>query len=119
MNRTLSLAPLCLVMALTVTGCNSSEPGGGSNVTLRDMEVVDGTANDAMVDLDSSALDGTAMANVSDLENATGNASAPRPAVKSKSAPATDEADTDAQPHAGSAPVKPDKPRKPDEDTTD
>lgn len=60
MNRPLILSVLMPLAALTA--CGDAEEGG-SNVALRDMEVIDGTANDAMVDLDNAQSDIAPMAN--------------------------------------------------------
>lgn len=60
MNRAMLLSVLMPLAALTA--CGDGEEGG-SNVALRDMEVIDGTANDAMVDLDNAQSDIAPMAN--------------------------------------------------------
>ncbi|MCE7795508.1 hypothetical protein LWE61_02935 [Sphingobium sufflavum] len=58
------LTPLLLATILPgLTGCGDSRPAGGGNVTMRDMEVVDGTANDSMADLDNATSDGTPLSN--------------------------------------------------------
>lgn len=57
--RTLTFA--LFACAAMLSGCGKSEKSGES-VTLRDMDVVDGTANDAMIDLDNAMVDGTALA---------------------------------------------------------
>lgn len=75
MIRTLTLLVLT---TFALAACRSEAPSGGGNVTLRDMEVVDGTANDAMVDLDNAAIDGTALLGNAGAA-AGGNAAAPRP----------------------------------------
>lgn len=74
---------IALIASLTaLAACDGSTPSGG-NVTMRDMEVVDGTANDAMVDLDNAALEGTALENAAAAMavngSAVANASAPAP----------------------------------------
>lgn len=48
----------------TLAACGSS-PSSADNVSMRDMEVVDGTANDAMTDLDNMAVEGTTLENAS------------------------------------------------------
>lgn len=59
------LTPLLLALALPgLTGCGDSKPAAGGNVTMRDMEVVDGTANDSMADLDNNIADGTLLSNM-------------------------------------------------------
>lgn len=71
------VSAITLIASLTVlSACNGSKPSGG-NVTMRDMEVVDGTANDAMVDLDNATLEGTALENAAAAVAA--NASEPAP----------------------------------------
>lgn len=57
---------------LTVAGCDTGGPGASGNATLRDMAVVEGSANDSMVDLDAAVTSGTAIA---------GNNSGPAPAA--------------------------------------
>lgn len=93
-------AHFTLFFALFALGaCHGSAPTGGSNVTMRDMEVVDGTANDAMVDLDNIAQEGTSLVEngaasgttLSGSDSAaapTGNASAPvvKPAARKPAA---------------------------------
>ncbi|MET0136922.1 MAG: hypothetical protein ABW048_13005 [Sphingobium sp.] len=49
-----------------LTACGGPKPADGANVTMRDMEVVDGTANDSMADLDNAVADGTTMTNAVD-----------------------------------------------------
>lgn len=60
MNRASILLVLLPLAALAACG-DSGE--GGSNVALRDMEVIDGTANDSMVDLDNVQSDIPPVAN--------------------------------------------------------
>lgn len=60
MNHSKLLSVLMPLAALTACG---GADEAGSNVALRDMEVIDGTANDAMVDLDNAPSDIAPMAN--------------------------------------------------------
>jgi hypothetical protein len=77
--------PLILIALIAgLSGCDRSAPAGGGNVAMRDMEVVDGTANDAMVDMDNAAIDGTPFTN----EGAASMASSPEPAGNSATPPA-------------------------------
>ena len=46
---------------LSLTACGGADKGGNS-VQMKDMEVVDGTATDAMTDLDGVQSEGTAIA---------------------------------------------------------
>jgi hypothetical protein len=62
MHRT-PMTTLALAASLAALSACDRSPSSSSDVTLRDMEVVDGTANDAMVDLDNATLDGTALEN--------------------------------------------------------
>ena len=71
--RTVFTAALLLGCAALVA-CGDKEQGG-NKVQMKDMEVVDGTATDAMTDLDGVQSEGTAIALPSD--NATGNGSTP------------------------------------------
>jgi hypothetical protein len=79
MHRT-PMTTLALAAALaTLSACDRS-PSSSSNVTLRDMEVVDGTANDSMVDLDNATVYGTALENAAAaIAAAPANAGAPPP----------------------------------------
>jgi len=60
-------ATACLALA----GCGGGKEAAGNAVEMRDMEVVDGTVNDSMTDLDAVKADGVGM-----VENA-GNVSRP------------------------------------------
>jgi hypothetical protein len=63
MSRT-PIATLAAVASLiALAACGGSKSSDSSNVTLRDMEVVDGTANDAMADLDNATQEGTMLEN--------------------------------------------------------
>ena len=57
-----------------LAGCGGSDKGSNS-VQMKDMEVVDGTASDAMTDLDGVQSEGTAVTLPG--TNSTDNASAP------------------------------------------
>lgn len=57
-----------------LTGCGGGDKGGNS-VQMKDMEVVDGTASDAMTDLDGVQSEGTAVTLPGG--NAADNGSAP------------------------------------------
>jgi hypothetical protein len=94
------IIPFALAVAslAALSACDRS-PSSSSNVTMRDMDVVDGTANDAMVDLDNAALDGTALENAAAaVAAAPGNASAvtnaaappPKKPAADRGAPKTD-----------------------------
>lgn len=53
---------VALGMAATLlTACGDKQGEGGQNVAMRDMEVVDGTATDAMTDLDGVQAEGLAL----------------------------------------------------------
>ena len=64
---------LCIAAFLPLAACGGADKGGNS-VQMKDMEVVDGTATDAMTDLDGVQSEGTAIA-LPDA-NAAGNDSA-------------------------------------------
>jgi hypothetical protein len=58
-------APLLLLAAsasLALSACGGSETSGNA-VEMRDMEVVDGTVNDSMTDLDAVKADGVGNVN--------------------------------------------------------
>lgn len=75
------LVPL-LMPLIVLAACGESQEGG-SNVTLRDIEVIDGTANDSMVDLDNVQADVAPMANAADPVANAGAPSQPAPANES------------------------------------
>lgn len=83
------LAPAAL--ALTLAACGGGEKEAGNTVALKDMEVVDGTASDAMTDLDGVRAEGTAM-----IAGNGSNSSSPAPAAKAP-AEEKDEAAQDAE----------------------
>lgn len=62
MTRLIS-TPFILAGLILISACDGSKPAAGGNVTMRDMEVVDGTANDSMTDLDNATTDGTLLSN--------------------------------------------------------
>jgi hypothetical protein len=65
-------SPLAALAAcLALTACGSNKETSGNAVEMRDMEVVDGTVNDSMTDLDAVKADG-----VGNVDNA-GNVSRP------------------------------------------
>ena len=61
-NR-LSLILLALSGSLALAGCGSSKETAGNAVEMRDMEVVDGSVNDSMTDLDAVKADGVGNVN--------------------------------------------------------
>lgn len=97
MSRT-PVAIFSALASLTALAACDRKPSEGANVTLRDMEVVDGTANDSMADLDNATQEGTA------LENAalTGNASA----VANQGAPTPKSATNATEPASADKGVK-------------
>ncbi|BBF69044.1 MULTISPECIES: hypothetical protein [Sphingomonadaceae] len=88
MRRTTNTALTAALLAgcIALAGCGDKEQGG-NKVQMKDMEVVDGTATDAMTDLDGVQSEGTAIALPSG--NAAENSSMPAKAVAEK-APAED-----------------------------
>jgi len=75
--------------ALLLAGCGGKkEAAAGNDVEMRDMEVVDGTANDAMTDLDAVQADGVGIGN-----NAAGNASGRAPKPGAAPEPASNDAE--------------------------
>ncbi len=64
-------AVLIASACFTLAACGG-EKTAGSNVQMRDMEVVDGTVNDSMTDLDAVKADGVGAV------NGTGNESRPK-----------------------------------------
>lgn len=78
MRRTALIMPIAMLLALAACG---GADKAGEKVQMKDMEVVDGTATDAMTDLDGVQSEGTAVALPGN--DAAGNASAPaKPGAK-------------------------------------
>lgn len=88
--RTIFTATL-LTACAPLTGCGGTEKGGNS-VQMKDMEVVDGTATDAMTDLDGVQSEGTSVVVPAEkANNSTDIAAAPQNAATSK--PAADDSE--------------------------
>ncbi|MGC4250409.1 MAG: hypothetical protein QM605_02790 [Sphingobium sp.] len=79
-----------LIGGMALTGCSGGEKTGNA-VQMKDMEVVDGTATDAMTDLDGVQSEGT----LAVMPNAS-NASAAAPA-KPRKEQAGEPAESDAE----------------------
>jgi hypothetical protein len=79
-------AALGLALAV-LAGCGGQQAAAGNDVEMRDMDVVDGTANDAMTDLDAVRSDGIGVGS-NEI-----NASAPAKSTASK-APAAGDTET-------------------------
>jgi hypothetical protein len=67
-----------LMLIAVLAGCGGRQADKGNAVTMRDVEVVDGTANDAMTDLDAAQVDGTGLAFNGSGGAAANQAAAPR-----------------------------------------
>ena len=80
------LAAACLLL----TGCGQKKTAASKVVEMRDMQVVDGTANDDMTDLDAVRTNGVGTGN---------NAAGVAPAPKAKTPPTKAPADTEAVPN--------------------
>ncbi|MDX3901042.1 MAG: hypothetical protein QHC40_11135 [Sphingobium sp.] len=86
----MTLLPIAgLAACALLAGCGGGDKSGNS-VQMKDMEVVDGTATDAMTDLDGVQSEGTAT--VLPAGNAADNAGTPAP---SPTRPAGKAADSD------------------------
>jgi len=79
-TKTIFTAAL-LAGGIALTGCGDKDQGG-NKVQMKDMEVVDGTATDAMTDLDGVQSEGTAIALPSG--NAADNSGVPARAAPDK-----------------------------------
>lgn len=88
MHRTTKTAFTAALLAgcIALAACSDKEQGG-NKVQMKDMEVVDGTATDAMTDLDGVQSEGTAIA--LPTQNAADNSPAPAKPAPAK-APAED-----------------------------
>ncbi|MEO8724107.1 MAG: hypothetical protein ABI395_11435, partial [Sphingobium sp.] len=60
-----------IAMLLPLAACGSKDTGNTSAVPMKDLDVVDGTVNDSMTDLDGVKSEGTAL-----VDTGAGNASA-------------------------------------------
>ena len=78
---------VCTAALLSLTACGGADKGGNS-VQMKDMEVVDGTATDAMTDLDGVQSEGTSLALP---ENRTEPKAAAPAKADNAAAPANDE----------------------------
>lgn len=79
-------ATVLLSSLVALTACGGAQESERKQVEMRDMDVVDGTINDSMTNLDAVRADGTALAN--------GSAnSADRPAGRAAQRAARDEVD--------------------------
>ncbi|MGK2908510.1 MAG: hypothetical protein ACSLE1_01700 [Sphingobium sp.] len=65
---------LFTALALGLSACGSKDNGSTNTVAMKNLEVVDGTASDAMTDLDGVKSEGT-----STVVTNSSNASAPAP----------------------------------------
>ncbi|MBO9574344.1 MAG: hypothetical protein J7494_01275 [Sphingobium sp.] len=81
---------LLFTTAALLGGCGQKKTAASNVVQMRDMEVVDGTTNDAMTDLDAVSASGTG------IGNNAGNASSV--ATKAKTAPEENAKDAEAVP---------------------
>ncbi|HYV89038.1 MAG TPA: hypothetical protein VFA91_10720 [Candidatus Polarisedimenticolia bacterium] len=95
MSRT-PIATLAAVASLiALAACGGSKSSDSSNVTLRDMEVVDGTANDAMADLDNATQEGTMLENGAAAASAASVVANQSAAMPNPAANATEPASAD------------------------
>ncbi|MBO9579901.1 MAG: hypothetical protein J7498_03325 [Sphingobium sp.] len=69
---------------LLVAGCGQKKTATSNVVEMRDMEVVDGTTNDEMTDLDAVRTNGVGTG------NGAGNGAAPAPKTPGTEKPAAD-----------------------------
>lgn len=88
----LTARTICIAALLPLAACGGGDKGGNS-VQMKDMEVVDGTATDAMTDLDGVQSEGTSLALPGG--NASANGSEPAkpaaPAAPAEKAPVPDD----------------------------
>lgn len=83
---------LLTAMALSIASCGGKSSDSTNTVAMKDLEVVDGTASDAMTDLDGVKSEGTAMM----PSNDSGAASASKSKTGANAAePAGNAADTE------------------------
>ncbi|HEY1125766.1 MAG TPA: hypothetical protein VGE65_09035 [Sphingobium sp.] len=70
--------------SIVVAACGQKKTAASNVVEMRDMEVVDGTANDDMTDLDAVRTNGVGTG------NAAGNSAAPAPKTQGTEKPSAD-----------------------------
>lgn len=75
---------LCIAASLSLAACGGADKSGNT-VQMKDMEVVDGTATDAMTDLDGVQSEGGTLA--LPAANAAGNDAAPAAPAAPRPAP--------------------------------
>jgi hypothetical protein len=85
----LTARTICIAALLPLAACGGGDKGGNS-VQMKDMEVVDGTATDAMTDLDGVQSEGTAVA-LPNAGAASNSSEAAKPAPPAEKAPAQDD----------------------------
>ena len=85
-RRKLATSGLLMAAIAALAGCGGTKTAATNAVEMRDMEVVDGTVNDAMTDLDAVSASGTG------IGNNVGNASTAK-----RTASATEETAGDAE----------------------
>lgn len=81
-----------IALMLPLAACGSKGTDNKSTVPMKDLEVVDGTANDAMTDLDGVKSEGTALVDTGASNAATNVSNATAPVEKK-----TDDADAKAE----------------------
>ena len=85
-----ALAIVALAAMFALAACGGKKTTATNIVEMHDMEVVDGTINDSMTDLDAARSDSTALDNSS-------NASAPGPAARRAPRDGMDKAEKNAE----------------------
>ncbi len=93
----IALTAMLLGGSLPLAGCGG-EQKGGNTVQMKDMEVVDGTATDAMTDLDGVRSEGTAIAEpAGNASNASAAAATRKPRKPEKEDEAPEAGGTDSE----------------------
>lgn len=80
-----TLLPIGALAACALLAACGGGDKGGNSVQMKDMEVVDGTATDAMTDLDGVQSEGTATVLPAGNAADNGSASPAKPAAKPQS----------------------------------
>lgn len=81
-----------IALMLPLAACGSKDTGNKNLVPMKDLEVVDGTANDAMTDLDGVKSEGTAL-----VDTGAGNTSSNASNTTAPNEKKADDADADAK----------------------
>lgn len=79
---------LCAASCVLLASCGGGSETAGNTVEMRDMDVVDGTVNDSMTDLDAVTANGVGTGNHASNASSSTRPAAPRETVEEENADA-------------------------------